>query len=132
MEMVTIILTVPVAFVLTAIYSIILDQLALRLPELKASIVLISIAVLVGFSLEIILLISFGIVKTREIVGASFYPVHALFFVAVTPALASLFVLRLKGKCNQYLGLFICSSICSLVALMLVLLQYNVAETLGL
>jgi hypothetical protein len=118
-------LSVPAAFVATAVYRFLLLLAARKYHWVSRFFRPVSYAVLVLFGLELMLLIKFGAVSSRELVGPGFYALHlAVFFLGI-PALANLLLLRTQPK-----EWFIVLPLCAAFALILVLLQYDVSERL--
>ena len=128
MEIFGIVLSVPVAFVASSVYSFVVRWLTSRLPWLAKPALVASIAVLVSLVIEWCLLGVVGAVRSREIIGPIFHPLHlAVFFLSV-PALANILVLRKPGSGfwrSMMVGLF-----CTALALPVVLTQIAVSEAL--
>jgi hypothetical protein len=77
---------------------------------------------------EVVLLETLGAVRSRGIVGPAFYVVHLVFFFLCTPALANVLVLRpARGSLSTW---YIAGALCTVLAFILVLLQYDVSESL--
>ena len=120
--------SVPAAFVLSTIYCALLMKVVRRFDGLRRFLFAASLFVLGLFLVELILLVSLGAVRSRAIIGPSFYVAHtALFFLGV-PALANALVLRGQGPLvgRQYVAVVVCT----VFAFFLVLLQYVVSESL--
>lgn len=128
MEIFGIVLTVPAAFVVSALYSFWVRWVASRLPWLAKLALGTSILVLVALLIEWCLLGVVGAVRIREMVGPFFYTLHlAVFFLSV-PALANILVLRSPGGgVGRLLLIALC---CAALALPVVLTQVAVSEAL--
>jgi hypothetical protein len=128
MEIVGIILSVPAAFVCSMLYCLLLVKVILKLERLAYILRLLSIVVLALFVVEIVLLITLGSVRGREILGPGFYATHVALFFLGPPALANLLVL--KPGPQPYRRWYVAALMCTGFAFCLVLLQYTVSESL--
>jgi cobalamin synthase len=128
MEIFGILLSIPAAFVLSMLYCLFLAKAITRFDRLVFWLWNISFLVLALFEVEIVLLMSLGAVRSRGILGPGFYVVHLFFFFVCTPALANLLVLRRYGgfRAKWYFA----PIPCTVLAFVLVLLQYGVSESL--
>jgi hypothetical protein len=128
MEMLGILLSIPVAFVTSMLYCLFLARVVLRFARTSRWLRIASRFVLALFVIELILLITMGSVRSRGLLGPSFYIAHIIFFFLGTPALANLLVLRPgQGLFSKW---FVAGAICTAFAFFLVLLQYTVSESL--
>lgn len=84
-----------------------------------------SFVVLVVFVVEIALLATVGAVRSRAAIGPLFYSAHLMVFFLGVPALANVLVLRRNVK-----RWYVAVPLCTLFALVLVLMQYGVSEAL--
>jgi hypothetical protein len=127
MELFGIVLSVPAAFVASLVYCFLLANVVIRIEPLRRAMWGVSVFVLLAFALEVALLISVGAVRSRAIIGPTFYAAHVALFFLGTPALANLLVLwRPRGILRWYWAV----PLCTLFAVGLVLLQYGVSEAL--
>ena len=94
MELFGIVLSVPVAFVMSRSYCALLAKVVCRHEGLRRFLSLASLCVLGLFLLEIVLLLTLRAVRSRAMVGLCFYAAHVAFFFLGTPALANALVLR--------------------------------------
>ena len=89
MELFAIVLSIPVAFVMSMAYCTILARAIRRVERLSSWLYAVSIVLLVGFLGEIVLLSTLGAVGSRAFVGPAFYVAHSVFFFLGTPAPAN-------------------------------------------
>ena len=128
MELFGIVLSIPVAFVASMVYCLLLAKVVSRFDLLSHSLRLASYGVLSLFALEIVLLLTLGAVRSRGLIGPAFYVTHLVLFFLCTPALANVFVLRpARGVLSRW---YIAGALCTIFAFCLVLLQYGVSESL--
>ncbi len=125
MELFGILFSIPVAFGMSMIYCAVLAKVIRSYDRLYAFLYVPSLVVLGMFLLEMILLISLGAVRSRVAVGPVFYFLHLMIFFVGTPALANILVLR-PIFCKWYIA----GAICTVFAIFLVVLQYDVSESL--
>ena len=128
MEIFGIIFSVPVAFVASVVYCIILVKVVRKYERTSRLLRWASAVVLAGFVVEVILLATMGAVRSRRMIGPGFYLAHSAVFFLGTPALANMFLLRRRTAFFRWS----CISVvcCTMFALGLVLLQYGVSEAL--
>jgi hypothetical protein len=128
MELFGILLSVPAAFAASLFYCLFLVNVVVRAERLRRLIWTASVAVLVIFGIEVVLLATIGAVRSRGAIGPAFYAVHIALFFLGTPALANVLVLRKPGgvRARWYWAV----PACTLFAFALVLLQYGVSEAL--
>jgi hypothetical protein len=128
MEIFGILLSIPAAFVLSMLYCLLLAKAVARFDRLAFWLWNVSFLVLALFGVEVVLLMSLGAVRSRGILGPGFYVVHLFFFFVCTPALANLLVLRRHG--GSPAKWYFAPIPCTVLAFVLVLLQYGVSESL--
>ncbi|MGH9579234.1 MAG: hypothetical protein ACRD3R_17485, partial [Terriglobales bacterium] len=124
MELFGIVLSIPVAFVASMVYCLFLAKLVSRSDRLSRWLLRASHIVLLLFSVELVLLVALGAVRSRGLLGPGFYVAHIFFFFVGTPALANSLVLR-SGR-GFFAKWFVAGVLCTMFALFLVLLQYSV------
>ena len=128
MELFGIVLSIPVAFVASMLYCLLLAKVVSKSAILSSGLRIASYVVLSLFAVEILFLIAIGAVRSRGLLGPGFYVAHVVFFFVCTPALANVLVLRRKqGTISKW---WIAGAICTAFAFGLVLLQYGVSEAL--
>lgn len=120
-----IIFSIPAAFIATAVYRILLLLAVGKCHWITRLFRPVSYVVLGLFGFELILLIKYGAVASRGLVGPAFYAVHTVVFFLGTPALANVLLLRTSPA-----KWFVVLPLCTVFALVLVLLQYDVSERL--
>jgi hypothetical protein len=128
METFGILFSFPGALILITIYRRVLLWASPRFSWIDPLFRLASVAVMSMFAAEMILLATFGTLRSRAMVGPSFYLFHSLVFFLSPPALANLLVLRkpISWTARGYAVVQLCAAL----AFFLVVLQYDVYETL--
>jgi hypothetical protein len=86
------------------------------------------VCVLGGLAGEWILLATIGAVRSREILGPIFYPVHLILFFLALPALANVVVLR--GPDSVRGSWIVIGFLGAVLAMPVLLTQYGVSEAL--
>jgi hypothetical protein len=127
-ELFAIVLSVPVAVVMSMGYCAILAKVVRKLDGVRRPLYSASLVLLGLFLVELVLLVMLGAVRSRAIVGPGFYVAHVVFFFLGTPALAN--ALILGGRGSLVSRWCVAGAICTIFAVMLVLLQYHVSEAL--
>jgi hypothetical protein len=128
MELLSIVLSIPLAFVSSMLYCLFLARVLLRFERVSRWLRIVSRIVMASFAAEIILLVTLGPVRSRGLLGPGFYIAHVILFFLSTPALANLLVLRPRpGAVGTW---YVAGTICTAFAFFLVLLQYTVSESL--
>ncbi len=127
MEMFAILLSVPVAFIGTAVLVQVLDVLSEQ-PLIARPLLWSALVILPVLAIEWLALLTIGPVGVRELVGPRFYGYHvALFFLAL-PALTTALTLGVeRARLGSWLVIPI---LCAILAGPLALGQYWVAEAL--
>jgi hypothetical protein len=125
MELFGIMFSIPVAFGMSMVYCAVLAKVLRNVDRLYAILYIPSLVVLGLFLVEVVLVASLGAVSSRTIVGPASYVVHLVIFFLGTPALANVLVLR-PVLCKWYVA----GLICTVFAVLLVLLQYGVSKAL--
>jgi len=126
MEIFGIFLSVPVAFVCSALYCLLAAKIIKKSIRLSHFLRILSGIVLALFFVEIILLVWLGATRSQSILGPGSYIAHLTVFFLGPPALANMLILRKGDGLNWYAASFLCT----LFAFCLVLLQYGVSESL--
>jgi hypothetical protein len=128
MEMLGILLSIPVAFVASMLYSFFLSRVVLKHGRLRQWLRFTSCFFLGLFACELGLLVTLGPVHSRGLLGPGFYVAHLALFFMGPPALANLLVLRPRsGFLTKW---YVSGVLCTLFAFFLVLLQHSVSESL--
>jgi hypothetical protein len=128
MELFGIVLSVPVAFVCSMLYCLLLVKVVAKSKQISQFLRVVSTLVLGLFLVELVLLITLGSVRSRGLIGPSFYVVHTVLFFLGTPALANVLILRRSD--GLFRRWYVTGIICTAFAFFLVLLQYSVSESL--
>jgi hypothetical protein len=129
MEVFGILLSIPAAFVASGLYILFLIFVVRRFARASLWLWWSGVVILAFFAVELLLLATLGPVRSRAVVGPSFYPAHVALFLCGTPALANLLILRQRRAVAL---LWACAAVvsCTLFAFGSVLLQYAVSEAL--
>ena len=128
MELFGIVLSIPVAFVMSMAYCAVLAHAIRWVEGLRRWLYAVSLVVLAGFLCEVVLLATLGAIGSRAVVGPAFYLAHVVFFLLGTPALANVLLLRKRGPVVR--RWYLAGVLCTAFAFCLVLLQYGVSEAL--
>lgn len=128
MELFGIAFSVPVAFVASIVYSLLMRKAVARLPWVRRPVLYGSAAVLALLVLEWCLLGSMGILGSRETIGPAFELAHEVAFFLSIPALANVLVLNRAG--GGLAWLLTIGILCAILDLPVVLTQYAVSEAL--
>ncbi|HZY30438.1 MAG TPA: hypothetical protein VFF86_02235 [Candidatus Methylomirabilis sp.] len=127
MELFGILFAIPAAFIAAAIYARLI-RVVLRYRLITRISLWLSGVVLVGLLVEWGALVTVGAVRSRAIIGPTFYPIHLVLLLFALPALANILIVT-KG--DTMLGSwFMVAFLCSVLAVPVVLTQYGVAEAL--
>jgi hypothetical protein len=129
MELFGIVLSIPVAFVASLLYCLLLDRLVLKMEVPSRWLRRGSLLILALFAVELILLVTLGPVRSRGLLGSGFYAAHLILFFLGPPALANLLVLR-RPRGGVLAKWYVAAAACTVFAFFLVLLQYSVSEAL--
>jgi uncharacterized membrane protein len=128
MESLGIILSVPVAFVASVVYALILEKVMRKLPSLIHPLGTVSVAIVLGSIVETITKTAIGAIRLREIIGSPYYTIHVALFLLTLPALAT--VMRFQNKFQRLSRWYSIGSLCAVVGLWIVLQQYDISEAL--
>jgi hypothetical protein len=128
MEIFGIFFSIPVALVASTLYCLYLTRVVSQRASASRWLRRASYFVLFFFVIEVALLIISGAVRSRVVIGSSFYVGHLIIFFLGTPALANLLVLRSgRGFFGKW---YVAAVLCTIFAFSLVILQYAVSEAL--
>ena len=128
MELFGIALSVPIALVCSTLYCLFTAKAVAKFQKVSRFLCIVSAFVLGLFVVELILLMTLGAVRSRGLLGPTFYVVHIILFFLGTPALANVLILRRNsGLLRMW---YVAGLICTAFAFFLVLLQYSVSESL--
>jgi hypothetical protein len=105
-----------------------LAEFVRRLERVRRLLYWASFVILGLFLVELVLLSKLGAVHSRAVIGPGFYVGHVLVFFLGPPALANALVLRENG--TFVARWYFAGAICTIFAFYLVLLQYDVSESL--
>jgi hypothetical protein len=110
------------------LYCLLLVKVVAKLKQISQFLRIVSTLILGLFAVELVLLVTLGAVRSRGLLGPSFYVVHIGLFFLGTPALANLLILRRNSE--PFRIWYVVGLICTAFAFFLVLLQYSVSESL--
>ena len=125
MELFGIAFSIPVAFVASMLYCLLLARVVAKFERPSRWLRLFSSFVLASFAAELALLVSLGSVRSRSLLGPGFHVAHVILFFIGTPALANLLVLRPRN--GFFAKWYVAGAVCTVFAFILVLLQYTVS-----
>lgn len=127
MEIFGIVLSIPVAFVASAVYCFLLSRFVVRRDVPRRALWFTSAALMIVFGFEVALLITIGAVQSQAIIGPGFYAAHLAIFFLGPPVLANVLILPKPGGALRW---YWAVPLCTLFAFALVLLQIGVSEAL--
>jgi hypothetical protein len=128
MELFGIVLSIPGAFIASAVYRSLLMLAVRRWPLIRPVFKVASYIVLTGIIAEWMFLALRGAVGTRVAVGPLYFVAHVSIFFLGTPALMNL--LALSNPSKWYARWWLSVPLCTVLAFVLVLQQYVVSEAL--
>jgi len=128
MELAGIAEAVPVAFVISALYCLLLARVVLKFERAIRWLRVASYLMLALFGVELVLLMTLGSVRSSALIGRGFYVTHLAIFFLAPPALANLLVLRKRAGSSA--TWYVAAAVCTVFAFLLVLIQYSVSESL--
>lgn len=128
MELFGIALSIPIALTANMLYCLLLARVMTKFGRASHWLRLGSCFVLALFASEIVLLLTLGSTRSRDLFGSSFYVAHLAIFLLAAPALANLLVL--PSRRGSLMKWYVAGTLCTVVAFVLVLLQYGVSESL--
>ena len=128
MELFAIILSVPAAFVASAVYALLLNKYVWQRVGLRRAVRVASFIVLGMIVLEVATLSLFGATRLARLCGPSFYAAHIVLFFAAVPSLTNVVMLRATKGGWRRVVVAACAS--AALALPVVLMQYAVSEAL--
>ena len=128
MELLAIVLSVPAAFICSIVYSLIIGRLTRNMDQVRTMIVWSSAIVLSLSGLEALAVATIGAPTLRQSLGVPYYPLHLFLFFFSVPSLAN--VLALQRKAKHLSRWYAIGTMCAIVGLGVVLLQYTVSEAL--
>jgi hypothetical protein len=127
MESLAIAIGIIGGLVAAPIFCFMLVKLITPHPRLSRVAFYLSLVALGLFLAELLLVATRGALIARELVGPSFFPVHALITLGSAPALACALVLGRRNFARWWPAV---AAICWLVGVFSIFYQYGVAETL--
>jgi predicted permease len=129
MELFGIMLSIPAAFVASLFYSLFVRYVIAKSDLWTRMFRRASFVVLAMVATEFLFLAIFGAVRLYGATGGVYFIVHLVLFFLGTPALANVIVLRRNDERDSLVWLT-ATIPCTVLAFVLVLLQYDVSERL--
>jgi hypothetical protein len=128
MELFGIMFSVPVSFVVSSIYALIIKKITTKWTVLVVPIFWISGTILALLILEFFAVLTLGAIKIRETIGTLYYPLHIFLFFLFWPSLANL--MGMQRRIAFLSKWYIIGITCAFLGLCVTLLQYVVSEAL--
>ena len=128
MELYGIALSVPMSFVASIIYSLIVGKITSLWIFLSRPLIWISSLVLVLGVLEVVAVLTLGVVDLQDIVGTQYYRLHLTLFFLVSPSIVN--IMKIQQAIPLFRKWYVIGTACSILTLCIVLLQYHVSESL--
>lgn len=125
MELLGIAFSIPISFAASMLYCFFLDRVLLKYEKPSRWLRFSSYFVLALFAAELVAVFTVGAVRSRAILGPSFYVDHLVLFFISVPSLANFLILR-----RRPVTWYVAGVLCTVFAFFLVLLQYSVSESL--
>ncbi len=128
MELFGIMFSVPVSFVVSSIYALIIKKITTKWTIVVVPIFWISGTILALLILEFFAVLTLGAIKLRETIGTLYYPLHIFLFFLFWPSLANL--MGMQRRIAFLSKWYIIGITCAFLGLCVTLLQYLVSEAL--
>ena len=128
MEGFALILNMPLSFVLSSVYSILLIRFIKPHTKLSTFMFWPSSVVIYALILETILVTAIGPNGLVELLGSSYFQIHLGIFILSVPSLVT--ILALQKKFPKISKWYITALICVALATHVLLLQYHVTDSL--
>mgnify|MGYP000935266031 CR=1 FL=1 len=129
MELFGIMLFAGIGLVASPIFCLIVENVVARFRVISRIIQILSIIVVVAFAMEFVLVMIYGPISIRSILGPTYVFIHELLFLIVAPCLACSVLLSRKPS-GFGLRWLLMAPICWLVGIAAILFQYHVYEAL--
>jgi len=128
MEILGIALSVPAAFIASAVYYFIVRWVIFRWPLISTAFYWSSILVLAVLFAEFVSVVIVSPLTLDAAIGQAYYPIHIILFFLAIPSLVN--VLQIQKRVPFFSRWYVISFLCILLDLAIVLLQYYVSEVL--
>ncbi len=128
MELFTIMFSVPVSFVMSSIYALIVKKITTKWAPLIVPLFWISGIILTLLILEFVGVLTVGVIRLRETIGVLYYPLHIFLFFLFWPSLAN--TMGMQRRIGVLSKWYIIGLACAFLGLCVTLLQYGVSEAL--
>ena len=128
MELFGILIATNLGLIVSPVYCLIIEKVIRRVKLLSAALWWISSVITTLFITEIILVLIFGPVELREIVGRWFFCIHSALYLTIAPALGA-FLLLMKKK-GKFITWYFVAPVCWIIGVAAIVYQYFIAESL--
>ena len=128
MELFGILIAAILGLVVSPLYCLFVERVILRTNVLSRLLWWISSMITALFITEICLVLIFGPVELRRIVGCWFFTIHVVLSLAIAPALGA-FLLLIK-KVSKFITWYFVAPICWITGIAAILYQFFIAESL--
>jgi len=128
MELFGILIAAVLGLVVSPLYCIFVEKVILRINVLSRLLWWISSVITVLFITEICLVLIFGPVELRHIIGCWFFTIHSFLFLAIAPAIGAL--LLLTKKVRKFIKWCFAAPICWITGITAILYEFFIAESL--
>ena len=126
MELFGIILSIPVVFIFSILYSAILNKILIKWNFLSEYVVWVSLIVISLFMIELILLTFFGASKLQHLSKNIYYTIHLVLFFLSLPS----FINILKIKMDYLDKWYYIGILAVIFAVFIIFIQISVSEIL--
>lgn len=109
------------------IFCFVLAKVVRRFPRVAALLVLVSVPLVLLYALELIIVLTRGILSARALIGSPYFLIHVVLTLSSAPALACVLIL---GRRSLAAWWPLAAVICWFVGAGSIFYQYDVAETL--
>jgi hypothetical protein len=109
------------------IFCLALAKMVRPFPRVASSAFWLSVPLVLLYALEVLLVLTGGVLFTRALIGPPYFLIHVLLTFSAAPALACVLILGRRSLSNWWP---LVAAVCWLVGAGSVFYQYDVAETL--
>jgi hypothetical protein len=127
MEVLGIALALVGGLVAAPIFCFVLAKVVRRFPRIAALAFLVAVPLVLLYALELMIVLTRGILSTRALIGRPYFLIHVVLTFAAAPALACVLILGRRSLASWWP---LAAAICWFVGAGSIFYQYDVAETL--